>query len=436
MNEAEASHGRERAARRGARRPRGRSSSSKSSRPRRRRALRGHLDLTPLPAETRRARGRARPRAGARRRRADRRAAVRPRQCRRLCAARRRHRRRERGRAEAARAQRRGDRLRPRADARGAARHRDHHRHRRRDAARRRRRGDDRAHRADRAAIPAHRTAPRRRAGAVHLLCRLRHRARRDAAAQGRRSSARARSACWRPAGSPRSTWCGGRRSPCSRPATSWWRSGDTLRPGGVYDCNGAIIAAAVAEAGGEPVALGAFPDDDATLEAGGAPRARANATWWCCPAAPRRARAICRIASCRRLGKPGILVHGVALKPGKPLCLAVADGKPIAVLPGFPTSAIFTFHAFVAPVIRARAGLPPEAAQTVEARVPVRIASEMGRKEFVLVSLVAGEHGAVAFPIGKGLRRGDELLAGRRLHRDRRARRRARCRHARRASR
>src|SRR5258708_21888204 len=103
------------------------------------------------------------------------------------------------------------------------------------------------------------------------------------------------------------------------------------------------------------------------------------------------------------QLGKPGILVHGVALKPGKPLCLAVADGKPIAVLPGFPTSAIFTFHAFVAPVIRARAGLPTEAAQTIEARVPMRIASEMGRKEFVLVSLVSGERGAVAFPSAKG---------------------------------
>jgi putative molybdopterin biosynthesis protein len=103
------------------------------------------------------------------------------------------------------------------------------------------------------------------------------------------------------------------------------------------------------------------------------------------------------------RLGKPGILVHGVALKPGKPLCLAVAGGKPIAVLPGFPTSAIFTFHAFVAPVIRARAGLPAEAAQTIEARVPMRIASEMGRKEFVLVSLVSGEFGTVAFPSAKG---------------------------------
>jgi putative molybdopterin biosynthesis protein len=103
------------------------------------------------------------------------------------------------------------------------------------------------------------------------------------------------------------------------------------------------------------------------------------------------------------KLGQPGILVHGVALKPGKPLCLAVADGKPIAVLPGFPTSAIFTFHAFVAPVIRARAGLPAEAATIIEARVPLRVTSEMGRKEFVLVSLVPGEDGTVAFPSAKG---------------------------------
>jgi putative molybdopterin biosynthesis protein len=177
---------------------------------------------------------------------------------------------------------------------------------------------------------------------------------------------------------------------------------GQELRPGGVYDSNGAIIAAAVAEVGGEPLAYGAFPDDAAVLEQ-----------------AVRRALAECdmvvlsggtskgagdlshRVVS--QLGKPGILVHGVALKPGKPLCLGVIGDKPIAVLPGFPTSAIFTFHAFVAPVIRARAGLPAEAAQSIEARVPMRIASEMGRKEFVLVSLVSGEFGVVAFPSAKG---------------------------------
>jgi putative molybdopterin biosynthesis protein len=177
---------------------------------------------------------------------------------------------------------------------------------------------------------------------------------------------------------------------------------GAPLKSAGVYDSNAAIIGAAVAEAGGEPVAMGAFADDEAVLEkavrdalaacdmvvlSGGTSKGAGDLSH--------------QIVS--RLGKPGILVHGVALKPGKPLCLAVIGDKPIVVLPGFPTSAIFTFHAFVAPVIRARAGLPPEAAETISARVPVRIASEMGRKEFVLVSLIESGEGTIAFPTGKG---------------------------------
>ena len=193
------------------------------------------------------------------------------------------------------------------------------------------------------------------------------------------------------------------------RPKVAVLSTGDELVPpgtpltaAGVYDSNGAIIAAAVAECGGEPMPMGAFPDDEAALEeavrsalascdmvvlSGGTSKGAGDLSH--------------RIVS--RLGKPGILVHGVALKPGKPLCLGVADRKPIVVLPGFPTSAIFTFHAFAAPVIRALAGLPPEAAQTVKARVPVRVASELGRKEFVLVSLVEGADGPLAFPTGKG---------------------------------
>ena len=176
---------------------------------------------------------------------------------------------------------------------------------------------------------------------------------------------------------------------------------GRPLRPGGVYDSNGAIIAAAIVEAGGEAIPFGAFPDEEVALElamrgaldacdivvlSGGTSKGAGDLSH--------------RIVS--RLGKPGILVHGVALKPGKPLCLAVIGDKPLVVLPGFPTSAIFTFHAFVAPLIRARAGLLPEAARTVTARVPVPIASELGREEFVLVSLIAGKDGLIAFPTGK----------------------------------
>jgi putative molybdopterin biosynthesis protein len=103
------------------------------------------------------------------------------------------------------------------------------------------------------------------------------------------------------------------------------------------------------------------------------------------------------------KLCAPGILVHGVALKPGKPLCLAVVGEKPVVVLPGFPTSAIFTFHAFVAPVIRALAGLPAENPRKVTARIPMRVPSELGRKEFALVALVQGEDELIAFPSPKG---------------------------------
>src|SRR5262249_49967780 len=177
---------------------------------------------------------------------------------------------------------------------------------------------------------------------------------------------------------------------------------GRPLRPAGVYDSNGAIIAAAVAEAGGEPILYGSLRDDAAELEKTGRGALAASDMVVLSGGTSKGAGDLShRVVS--QLGKPGILVHGVALKPGKPLCLSVVGDKPIVVLPGFPTSAIFTFHAFAAPIIRARAGLPPESAETINARVPVRITSELGRKEFVLVSLIEGDQGTIAFPTGKG---------------------------------
>ena len=167
---------------------------------------------------------------------------------------------------------------------------------------------------------------------------------------------------------------------------------------------NSPIIAAAVTEAGGEPVAFGAYPDDERALE-GALQRALAECEIVLVSGGTSKGAGDLSYRIVSRMAR--VLVHGVALKPGKPLCLAVApseqSAKPIVVLPGFPTSAIFTFHAFVAPLIRARAGLPNETAPTVSARVPVRIASELGRQEFVLVALTEGTGGLTAFPTGKG---------------------------------
>jgi len=177
---------------------------------------------------------------------------------------------------------------------------------------------------------------------------------------------------------------------------------GGTMRPGTVYDSNAAILAAAVEELGGLPVSLGIAPDDEAALSArleeglgcdvvvlsGGTSKGAGDVA--------------ARVVG--RLSHPGVVVHGVALKPGKPICLAVTHGKPVVILPGFPTSAIFTFHEFVAPVIRAFGGIPPERRDTVPATLAVRVASERGRTEYVMTSLVPGVGGGLAaYPTGKG---------------------------------
>lgn len=177
---------------------------------------------------------------------------------------------------------------------------------------------------------------------------------------------------------------------------------GEALRPASIYDSNGPIVAAALEENGCVAVRYGAVPDDvdrlaaairaahadcDAVILSGGTSKGAGDLTY--------------RIVE--QLGQPGIVAHGVALKPGKPLCLAVCDGKPVIVLPGFPTSAMFTFHDIVAPVLRILAGLPERADVRVEARVPARIPSDLGRTEFVMVALAEDAAGRVAFPIGKG---------------------------------
>jgi len=177
---------------------------------------------------------------------------------------------------------------------------------------------------------------------------------------------------------------------------------GRPLPPAKIYDSNGPIIAAALEENGCEAVRLGSIPDEedvlrevigrafrdhDAVVLSGGTSKGAGDLTT--------------KIVA--ELGAPGIVAHGVALKPGKPLCLAVCDGKPVVVLPGFPTSAMFTFHDIVAPVLREMAGLPPRREVEVRARLPVRVASELGRTEFVMAALTQDEDGLVAHPIGKG---------------------------------
>ena len=177
---------------------------------------------------------------------------------------------------------------------------------------------------------------------------------------------------------------------------------GQPLRPAAIYDSNGAIVTAAINENGGNAVFWGAIPDDEEQLEAA-MRRALAETDMVVLSGGTSKGAGDVSHRIIARLGQPGIICHGVALKPGKPLCLAVCENKPVVILPGFPTSAMFTFHDMIVPVLRRLAGLPPRSDATVKAKVPVRIPSELGRTEFVMVSLVDGADGLIAYPSGKG---------------------------------
>ncbi len=94
----------------------------------------------------------------------------------------------------------------------------------------------------------------------------------------------------------------------------------------------------------------------------------------------------------------PGILFHGVEIKPGKPTLLAAENGKPVYGLPGFPVSAVMVFEAIFLPVLL-RAAHVKKATRKVRAKVPVRIGLSMGKLNLIPVSLVS-RSGYIAYPL------------------------------------
>ena len=176
---------------------------------------------------------------------------------------------------------------------------------------------------------------------------------------------------------------------------------GEQMEMGKVYDSNSTVIAHAVEELGCEAVRFGIVPDDEAQLET--VLRNALELDFVLLSGGTSKGEGDLNYRVFEKFRNPGVLVHGVSLKPGKPLCLAVLDGIPAAILPGFPTSSSFTFSKFIAPVLRKLAGLTPERSAHVQANVPLRLNSDKGRTEFNLVHLVRNEDGFSAYSTGKG---------------------------------
>ncbi len=176
------------------------------------------------------------------------------------------------------------------------------------------------------------------------------------------------------------------------------------LSPGKIYDINAYTLSAAVRECGGEPINLGTIIDEMNQLK--GALRkaldlADVVVTSGGVSVGPKDI--LPQVLN--RLGRPGVIVSGIAVKPGKPTTIAMIDGKPVFSLPGNPTSALSMFYQLVRPQIYRMIGGREKPSPVVKAFAEKRMFSARGRRTFTMVKLARDKSGKLmASPIALGL--------------------------------
>jgi molybdopterin molybdotransferase len=159
------------------------------------------------------------------------------------------------------------------------------------------------------------------------------------------------------------------------------------LAPGQIRDMNGPALQAAARAAGGEPLDLGLVSDDPegirAALRTG---LAEADIVLVSGGTSVGMEDVIHDLIN--SLGPPGVLVHGLAVKPGKPVVIGLVNEVPVFGLPGHPTSCLVIFRELVAPLLRVAARSAPHASLPVRARLTRNHPSQAGREELVPVRL------------------------------------------------
>ena len=191
------------------------------------------------------------------------------------------------------------------------------------------------------------------------------------------------------------------------RPRVAILSTGDEVVPANrrpaaaqVRDVNATTVAAVVAAAGGIPVPCGIAPDDAPRLEAA-LRMALAEADAVVLSAGSSVSVRDLTVEVVGRLGAPGVLVHGIAIKPGKPTVLAVCDGKPVVGLPGNPASALVVAWRIVRPLVRLLGGEAVDADGLGDERersaiLDVPVPSRPGREDFVPCRLARDSDGAL----------------------------------------
>jgi molybdopterin molybdotransferase len=173
-----------------------------------------------------------------------------------------------------------------------------------------------------------------------------------------------------------------------------------TPGPGRIRDINSYTIAAQCIKAGGVPRVRGIVPDDMTALRSA-AGQALAEADMLVMSAGSSVSVRDMTVQVIDGLGEPGVLLHGVATRPGKPTIVGAVDGKPVLGLPGNPVSAMIQFDMFGVPAIYRLLGLSGATPRNrIWAKLAKNVPSESGREDYVPARLEETATGLMATPV------------------------------------
>jgi molybdopterin molybdotransferase len=173
-----------------------------------------------------------------------------------------------------------------------------------------------------------------------------------------------------------------------------------TLKPGQVRDVNSYSIGALVARLGGQPANLGILPDNPNQFS-DRLSRSLADNDVLIVSAGSSASVRDLTFSSIQQLGQPGVLVHGINIKPGKPTILAVCQGKPVLGLPGNPVSALVVAGIFLPSLFNRMMKIQKTGWEgTITASLSINLVSQSGRVDYVPVKILHSGEGLTAEPI------------------------------------
>ena len=169
---------------------------------------------------------------------------------------------------------------------------------------------------------------------------------------------------------------------------------------GDIIESNSQMFAGMIQEAGGVPHPMAPIPDQYETIKAAVSESAVAYDIV-IVNAGSSAGREDYTVHVLRELGE--VLIHGVAIKPGKPVILAIINNKPVIGLPGYPVSAYIDLETFVLPVLAHLSGVKIKEMETIEAVMTKRVMSSLKYKEYLRVKVGEVDDKLVATPLARG---------------------------------